>query len=147
METDRPPIVGLVGRQSNQVRLEVCSDAQQTTVIPLVKETTQPDSTIYSDEAHTYRPLDDTQREHQTVEHSDREWARDDDGDGHNEVHTNTIEGLWTHWRNFMRPLRGLHQKYLAQYALIFEWIYNLETLTLDCLRSLLIPGFTQEPI
>jgi transposase-like protein len=51
METDRPPIVGLVGRQSNQVRLEVCPDAQQTTVIPLVKETTQPDSTIYSDEA------------------------------------------------------------------------------------------------
>jgi hypothetical protein len=35
----------------------------------------------------------------------------------------------------------------LAQYALIFEWIHNLETLTLDCLRSLLIPGFTQEPI
>jgi transposase-like protein len=59
METDRPPIVGLVGRQSNQVRLEVCPDAQQTTVIPLVKETTQPDSTLYSDEAHTYRRLVD----------------------------------------------------------------------------------------
>ncbi|MCB0154497.1 MAG: DDE transposase, partial [Anaerolineae bacterium] len=66
---------------------------------------------------------------------------------GINEVHTNTIEGLWTQWRNFMRPFRGLHQKYLAQYALIFEWIHNLETLTFDCLRSLLIPDFTSEPI
>lgn len=147
MDTDRPPIVGIVGRESNQVRVEVCEDAQQETVIPLVKATTAEQATVYSDEAHTYRPLADTDREHHTVQHGDQEWARDDDGDGVNEVHTNTIEGLWTQWRNFMRPFRGLHQKYLAQHALIFEWIHNLETVTLDCLRSLLIPGFTTEPI
>ena len=145
--TDRPPIVGLVGRETNQVRLEVCPDAQQETVIPLVKAATQPEATVYSDEAHTYQPLADTNRHHHTVRHSEREWARDDDGDGVNEVHTNTIEGLWTQWRNFMRPFRGLHQNYLAQYALIFEWAHNLDTLTFDCLRSLLIPGFTSEPI
>lgn len=147
MKTDRPPIVGLVGRASNQVRIEVCADAKQETVVPLVKETTEPDATLYSDEAQTYRPLDNTKRDHRTVRHGEREWARDDDGDGHNEVHTNTIEGLWTQWRNFMRPFRGLHQKYLAQYAVVFEWIHNLETVTLDCLRSFLIPGFTSKPI
>lgn len=147
METDRPPIVGLVGRETNQVRLEVCTDAQQETIIPLVKQATTPEATVYSDEAHTYQPLAETDRDHHTVRHGQREWARDDDGDGFNEVHTNTIEGLWTQWRNFMRPFRGLHQKYLAQYALIFEWLHNLETLTFDCLRSLLIPGFTSEPI
>lgn len=147
MDSDRPPIVGLVGRDSNQVRLEVCADAKQETVIPLVKDATKPEATVYSDEAHTYQPLADSQRNHHTVRHGEREWARDDDGDGHNEVHTNTIEGLWTPWRNFMRRFHGLHQKYLAQYALIFEWIHNLETLTYDCLRSLLIPGFTSEPI
>ena len=147
METDRPPIVGLVGRDSNQLRLEVCPDAKQETVMPLVKEATEPEATVYSDEAHTYRPLDETNRDHHTVRHGQREWARDDDGDGHNEVHTNTIEGLWTQWRNFARPFRGLHQKYLAQYTVIFEWVHNLDTLTYDCLRTLLIPGFTSEPI
>jgi transposase-like protein len=147
METDRPPIVGLVGRETNQVRLEVCPDAKQETVIPLVKATTEPEATIYSDEAPTYQPVADTNRDHHTVRHGEGEWARDDDGDGDNEVHTNTIEGLWTQWRNFIRPFRGVHQKYLAQYALIFEWIHNLDTLTFDCLRSLLIPGFTSEPI
>lgn len=148
METDRPPVVGLVGRDTNQVRIEVCADAQQETVIPLVKQTTAPDATVYSDEAPTYQSLDEeTTREHHTVRHGQREWARDDDGDGVNEVHTNTIEGLWTQWRNFMRPFRGLHQKYLAQYAVIFEWVHNLDAITLDCLRSLLIPDFTSQPI
>ncbi len=147
MATDRPPIVGLVGRETNQARLEVCPDAKQKTVMPLVEEGTKPEATIYSDEAHTYQPLADTNRQHHTVQHGEREWARDEDGDGHNEVHTNTIEGLWTTWRNFIRPFRGIHQKYLAQYALIFEWNHNLETLTFDYLRSLLIPDFTSEPI
>jgi len=147
METDRPPLVGLVGRDTNQLRLEVCPDAKQQTVLPLVKEATEPETTIYSDEAHTYQPLAETNRQHHTVRHGDREWARDDDGDGHREVHTNTIEGLWTAWRNFIRPFRGVHQKYLAQYALIFEWAHNLESLTFDYLRSLLIPDFTSEPI
>jgi transposase len=105
--TDRPPIVGLVGRDTNQVRLEVCPDTKHLTVIPLVKDATEPEATIYSDEAHTYQPLANTNREHHTVRHSEREWARDDDGDGVNEVHTNTIEGLWTQWRNFI-PLFGV---------------------------------------
>jgi len=147
LATDRPPIVGLVGRESNQVRLEVCPDAKQETVIPLVKAATASQATVYSDEAHTYRPLAETDRDHHTVCHGEGEWAKDDDGDGQREVHTNTIEGLWAQWRTFMRPFRGLHQHYLAQYALIFEWVHNLDTLTFDCLRSLLLPGFTSEPI
>ena len=147
MDTDRPPIVGMVGRESNQMRLEVCADARQETVLPLVEDTTSPEATVYTDEAHTYNPLQEAGRDHHTVNHSDGEWARDDDGDGVNEVHTNTIEGAWTQWRNFIRPFRGLHQKYLSQYAVIFEWIHNLKTITMNCLRSLLIPGFTTEPI
>ena len=39
-------------------------------------------------------------REHKTVCYAKDEWARDDDGDGIREVHTNTIEGMWTDVRN-----------------------------------------------
>jgi hypothetical protein len=44
--------------------------------------------------------------------HAQGEWARDDDGDGIREVHINTIEGMWTLVRNFMRLFRGVHKKY-----------------------------------
>jgi hypothetical protein len=67
MVTDRPPLVGLVGRETNQIRLEVCPDAKQTAVIPLVKAATEPEATIYSDQAAIYQPLADTNREHHTV--------------------------------------------------------------------------------
>ena len=33
-----------------------------------------------------------------------------------NEVHVNTIEGLWTTTRNFLRPFRGVHKKNLQYY-------------------------------
>ena len=56
----------------------------------------------------------DTGRSHVTVCHSRHEYARDDDGDGFCEVHCNTMEGIWTGLRNFLRPFRGAHKKYLA---------------------------------
>jgi transposase-like protein len=49
--------------------------------------------------------------------------------------------------RNFLRPFRGVHKKYLAQYVAVFEWAYNLKTLTAkrlsgnSSLRKLRIPG------
>jgi transposase-like protein len=52
---------------------------------------------------------------------SAKEWARDDDGDGIREVHTNTAEGMWTGLRNFLRPFRGVHKKYLAGYVAVHE--------------------------
>jgi hypothetical protein len=61
------------------------------------------------------------------VWHSQGEWARDDDGDGIREVHTNTIEGLWTSVRNFLRPFRGVHKRYLAGYIAIRELGINLK--------------------
>jgi transposase-like protein len=67
-----------------------------------------------------------------------REWARDDDGDGIREVHNNTLEGIGTGLRNFLRPFRGVHEKYLDQYVAIFEWAHNLKTATVGFLRALL---------
>ena len=79
------------------------------------------------------------------------EWARDADGDGLREVHSNTIEGIWTGLRNFLRRFRGVHKKYLAQYYLaqyvaLFEWEYNLKEVTGGFLRMLMDPGFTLDP-
>ena len=77
-------------------------------------------------------------RDHATVCHSQGEWARDDDGDGIREVHDNTLEGLWTGLRNFLRQFRGVSKHYLRQYVAIFQWAHNLKRVTVEFIRSLL---------
>ena len=66
-----------------------------------VQRFTKADSRVYTDEYQSYNHI---MREHATVNHADDEWARDDDGDGIREVHCNTVEGMWTDVRNFLRP-------------------------------------------
>ena len=64
------------------------------------------------------------------------EWARDDDGDGVREAHTNTIEGMWTAMRNFLRPFRGVH-KNLSGYVALCEFHTNLKRITPDFIAML----------
>ena len=139
-ENDRPPVVGIVGRQSGEVRLEVVEHADQTTLEALVQKSTLPGTKVYTDEWSGYDHLPELGRPHATVCHTpgQREWARDDDGDGVREVHNNTLEGIWTGVRNFLRIFRGVHKEYLEQYIGIFEWGYKIKTVTLEFLRALL---------
>jgi transposase len=147
MDNDRPPILGVVGRETGQIRLRVCDNTRQATIQPEVESSTEPTTTLYTDEETAYFHIANTGRGHGTVCHSAGEYARDDDGDGAREVHCNTMEGIWTGLRNFLRPFRGVHKKYLAQYVAVFEWAHNLKRVTSDFLRSLMAPHFTYIPI
>lgn len=51
------------------------------------------------------------------------EFARD--GDGFCEVHVNTIEGIWSLLRSWLRPHRGISQDKLPTYLAFFEFGYN----------------------
>ena len=137
MENDRPPVLGVVGRTSGQIRLTVCDNTQQATIRPQVEVDTEPMTTLYTDEHSAYNHIAETGRGHATVCHSRGEWARDDDGDGIREVHCNTMEGIWTGLRNFLRPFRGVHKKYPALYVAMFEWAHNLKRVTSDFLSLL----------
>jgi hypothetical protein len=53
-------------------------------------------------------------------------------------VHCNTLEGLWTGLRNFLRPFRGVNKIYLEQYIGMFEWSNNIKRVTDGFLRILL---------
>ena len=146
MANDRPPILGIWGRDFGHVRFFVCDDTTQATIVPLVVSHSFPWVTLYTDECYAYNPITATGRSHSTVCHSAREWARDDDGDGIREVHSNSIEGIWTGLRNFLRSFRGVHKRYLAQYVAIFEWTHNLKFVTDDYLRLLMKPDFSYFP-
>lgn len=146
MANDRPPILGIVGRQSGQIRLTICDNTQQATIQPEVEAKTDSAAALYTDESSAYTRITETGRQHAAVCHSQREWARDDDGDGVREVHCNTMEGIWTGLRNFLRPFRGVHKKFLATYVAMFQWAYNLKRVTAKFLRALMIPNFTLKP-
>jgi len=137
-DNDRPPVAGVVGRQSGEAHLEVIEHADKETLEELVVSHTQPGATVFTDGSACYQDLPKRGRPHASVNHSQREYARDDDGDGFCEVHDNTMEGLWTGLRNFLRPFRGLNKYFLSGYVAIFEWSYNFKVATDDALRLLL---------
>lgn len=119
---DRPPVVGTIGRTTGHVRLRVTQDTKQITLRAHVEQFTGEGTHIYTDEYNSYNTI---QRTRSTVCHSQGEWARDDDGDGIREVHTNTIEGLWTGLRNFLRLFRGVSKHFLSGYVAIHEFRVN----------------------
>jgi transposase len=133
-ENDRPPVLGVIGRQSGEVRLRVVMDTKAITLEEHVHHFTLPECHIYTDEYDSYNGIERTRS---TVTHGLKEWARDDDGDGIREVHTNTAEGMWTGLRNFLRPFRGVHKKYLSGYVAVHEFRINLKRVSLDFISAL----------
>lgn len=140
-------MAGVVGRESGQVRLEVIHHADRETLEDVAQRATTTGTQFYTDEWAAYNHLPQLGRPLAQVCHTPgrREWARDDDGDGVREVHNNTLEGIWTGLRNFLRTFRGVSKWYLDQYVAIFQWAHNLKTATDEFLRALLgVPSCTR---
>lgn len=141
-DNDRPPIGGVVGRTSGQVRLRVLHHSSKAELRSLGEAATQPGSVVNTDEWRGQGWVEESGRQRQAVNHSPgvREWARDDDGDGVREVHINTIEGLWTGVRNFLRPFRGVSKWFLSGYMAVFEWAHNRKDVTADLVTMMIVP-------
>lgn len=95
-------------------------------------------SLIFADEYNIYNALEAWGFAHKTVCHSAGEYARDDDGDGFCEVHVNTIEGVWSLLRSWLRPHRGISQEKLAISLGFFEFMHNVSRRGKALLGSLL---------
>jgi len=67
---------------------------------------------------------------HGSVRHGEKEWARDDNGDGVREVHCNTCEGAGAGLRTHLRAFRGVHKYYLADYVATYETMVNAKRIT-----------------
>src|SRR5450432_1228883 len=105
---DRPPVAGVVGRESGEIRLEVVASAGAEELDEFVDRSCLSGATVnHSGPKYTY--------------------AIDADGDGVREVHCNTMEGTWTGLRNFLRPFRGVSKWCLSQYVAMFQWGHNIK--------------------
>lgn len=134
-------MVGTVGRQTGHCRLRVREHTDGVTLRAHVHRYTQAQARCYTDEWQGYAQI---KRWHGTVCHGTKEWARDDDRDGLREVHTNTIEGLWTAVRNFLRPFRGVHKKYLKYYLAMCEHQINCKQISPAFIAGLVVAHKTQ---
>jgi transposase len=105
---DRPPVAGVVGRESGEVRLEVVDSAGAEELDEFVARSCLSGATVNTDEWRGYSRVGGRHgRIHVTVDHSGprSSYAIDADGDGVREVHCNTMEGTWTGLRQGQRTL------------------------------------------
>ena len=143
MAKEKPPIFGLI-QPGGAVVLRMLANVKRRTIEPIIKATIAAGATVFTDEYDIYHRLTDWGFTHKTVCHSRGEYARDEDGDGFHEIHVNTMEGVWSLLRSWLRPHRGVSQEALPAYVGFFAFIHNarkrgkalLETL----IRQILAP-------
>jgi transposase-like protein len=121
---EKPPILGLLQR-TGDVLMRMLPDVQQVTIQPVLMQTLQPGSLLYTDAYDIYTRLEEWGYQHKTINHSAGEYAANKDGDGFHEVHVNTLEGFWPLLRSWLRPHRGILQEKLPLYLGFFEMVHN----------------------
>lgn len=137
LANEKPPIFGMIQR-SGEVVIRMLENVKQETIKPLILKIVVAGSQIYTDEYGIYNWLEKSGFSHKTVNHSVGEYARDEDGDGFCEVHSNSIEGFWSLLRPWLRPHRGISQAKLPLYLSFFEFVYNVKKRGKQLLPALL---------
>jgi ISXO2-like transposase domain len=89
------------------------ANVPQAMIKPVIAATVAKGSLIDidTDEYNIYARLPAWGDRHKTVCHGRGEYARDEDGDGFCKVHVNTMEGLWSVLRSWLRPHRAFRRR------------------------------------
>ena len=101
------------------------ANVQQTTIRPVIEGSVARGALVHTDEYDVYARLAEWGYGHKTVCHARGEYARDEDGDGFCEVHVNTMEGVWSLLRSWLRPHRGVSQEKLPLYLSFFQLVHS----------------------
>ncbi|MEO0395363.1 MAG: IS1595 family transposase [Cyanobacteria bacterium P01_A01_bin.137] len=137
LETEKPPIFGMIQR-GREVVIKMLANVQQQTIKLIIQSVVKPGTLIYTDEYDIYARLETWGYTHKSVCHSAGEYARDEDGDGFCEVHVHPMEGFWSLLRSWLRPQRGISQEKLPIYLGFFEFVHNARKRGKALLNSLL---------
>ena len=98
-------------QRGGEIVIRMLADVRRVTIGPLIGRTIAPGTTVYTDEYDIYARLPRWGYAHHTVCHAAGEFARDEGGDGFDEIRVNTLEGSWSLRRSWLRPHRGLSQE------------------------------------
>jgi transposase len=106
-------------QRGGDVVIGILANVQQETIKPLIQATIAPGTCVYTDEYDIYSRLVQWGYEHESVCHSEGEYARC-------EVHVNTMDGFWSLLRSWRRPHRGISQDHLPLYLGFFECVHHV---------------------
>ena len=116
----KTPIFGMLERDGKVVAMKV-EDTKGATLMPIVSQFVEEGATTYTDEASIYNKLAENGYDHLFVNHGKREYVRA------NDIHTNSIEGFWGHFKRVVfSTYHCVSKDYLQRY--IDEQLYRWNT-------------------
>jgi len=111
-------IMGMVER-NNKLRTTRPPNLKMETLHGIIEDNVETGSELHTDEFRSYKGLDKKGYTHKTINHSRKEYQRDD-------VHVNTLENFWARLK---LSIKGTHihvsDKYLQNYVNEFEYRFN----------------------
>ena len=121
-------VAGLKDRATNRVTAKVVHSTNKETLQEFVTERTEPDATVYTDDATAYTGLP---RIHETVKHSVGEYVR-------GQASTNGVESFWSMLKRAHKgTFHKLSPKHLNRYVQEFAGKHNIRELgTLTQMRD-----------
>ena len=121
-------IAGLKDRATNRVTAKVVRSTNKETLQEFVTERTEPEATVYTDDAKAY---DGLPRFHETVKHSVDEYVR-------GQASTNGVESFWSMLKRAHKgTFHKLSPKHLNRYIQEFAGKHNMrESGTLTQMRD-----------
>ena len=109
-------VAGVKDRETNLVDAAVVQRTDGPTLRDFVHQRTEPQATVYTDEAAAYRHLD---RPHEAVAHGVGEYVR-------GQAHTNGMESFWSMLkRGYVGTYHHMSVKHLNRYVTEFEGRHN----------------------
>ena len=118
---NKSTVFGIVERDGH-IYTEVVPNAQQSTLLPILKRRVPEGTTVSTDTASQYRSIGRHGFKHGAVNHNVDEWVR-------GIHHTNTLEGFWARLKN---SIKGTHvhvsRKHLPKYLAEFEYRFNMRS-------------------
>ena len=111
-------VLSLVDRETGRAKSMVVDRVNAKTLIPLVNDNLAKEAVVYTDEAAAYKSMY-LHHKHDFVSHGSGEYGR-------GEIHTNTIEGYFS---IFKQGMKGVYQhcgkKHLHRYLAEYDYRYN----------------------
>ena len=113
-------VVGVLDRDSGQVKAQVVEDTGSKTLQGFVEENTTKNAIVYTDEARAYQGIE---REHKAVKHSVGEYVN-------GQIYTNGIESFWSMFkRGYNGTYHQMSSKHLNRYINEFAGRHNARSL------------------
>ncbi len=121
----KTPIVGMVEREG-EIRVQSVENCKSATLIPIIRENVRVQHTsVVTDDFRVYNRLPKLGYESHVINHSAKEYVRD------GVVHTNTIEGFWSHFKAGIKAIQiHVSPKHLNRYCKEYEFRYNMRSVS-----------------